>query len=44
MNNTAKPVQQAEIRSTKDAPARRAFVKPSLERHERLPEITGFSF
>jgi hypothetical protein len=25
------------------APKRR-FVEPKLERHERLPEITGFSF
>ena len=44
MNNTVKPIQQAETRSTMEAPAKRAFVRPSLERHERLPEITGFSF
>lgn len=23
---------------------KKAFVEPKLEKHERLPEITGFSF
>jgi hypothetical protein len=29
--------------TTSPAPKRR-FVEPKIERHERLPEVTGFSF
>ena len=44
MTKTEKQVQQTKTRAPEAATAKRAFVKPVLERHERLPEITGFSF
>ena len=27
-----------------DAPQKKVFVEPKLERHETLPEVTGYSF
>ena len=44
MKQAVQPTQRAEARSSHEAPTKRAFVKPMLERHERLPEITGFTF
>ena len=44
MKQAVQPAQRAEARSSPEAPAKRAFVRPVLERHERLPEVTGFSF
>ena len=41
MNKAEKPVRQATAGAPRKAPAKRVFVKPTLERHERLPEITG---
>ena len=42
MKNTKKPNQQAQAERT--SAAKRVFVTPKLERQDRLPEITGFSF
>jgi len=36
-------MQDHKQEQTKRAP-RKAFVAPKLERHELLPQITGFSF
>ena len=44
MKQAVQPTQRAQSHSAHEAPAKRAFVKPMLERHERLPEITGFTF
>jgi hypothetical protein len=44
MENDEKQVPPEEITSRKPSLPRKPFVTPHLETHERLPEITGFSF
>ena len=44
MTRTEEQVQQTKTRAPEAVTAKRALVRPVLERHERLPEITGFSF
>ena len=42
---TSTRIGNAATRESEAKAARkRPFVRPVLERHERLPEITGFSF
>ena len=36
--------QATERRAPEQAQAKKPFQKPVLERHESLPEVTGFSF
>ena len=36
--------QTAERRTAEQHQAKKPFQKPVLERHESLPEVTGFSF
>lgn len=44
MTKSAKQVPQAQTRAPEEATAKRVFARPTLERQDRLPEITGFSF
>lgn len=38
-----RPVSPREVSNRPDLPSRKPFVAPKLERHGKLPEVTGFS-
>ena len=44
MTKTETQASPATADASKEAAAKRTFVKPVVERQDRLPKVTGFSF
>lgn len=44
MKKDERATQPREEQPRQERAPRKRFTEPTLERHERLPEVTGFSF